>query len=188
MRVAVPAVQGAFAEQIAYFKAAGADAFEVRNLRDWENARADALVLPGGESTVQRKLIRSTGLFEPLEEAIARGMPVFATCAGAILLARKIEGEEPFFGALDIEIRRNGYGRQNESFSTSCTVWGIDDFPATFIRAPTISAIGKDVEVVARCNGMPTGVKCARIIALAWHPELSRDLRLGRKFLEMAAG
>ena len=181
--VGVLAVQGAFAEQARAFAEAGAETVEIRSTLDLAHP-IDALVLPGGESTTQGKLLKDTGLFEPLAGRIAAGLPVFATCAGLILLAEKLEGDPTvWFGTLPVTVRRNAYGRQLGSFATSGTVGGDADVPMTFIRAPSIVSVGAGVEVLSSFGGAPTGVRFRNITALAWHPELTPDRRVFRRFL-----
>ena len=180
MRVGVLAVQGAFAEMEAFWRANGADVFEIRQCNDLSRGM-DMLALPGGESTVQGKLLKDLGLFEPLKERIQRGLPVFAVCAGLILLAEKIEddggraGVHPsqWFGALPVTVRRNAYGRQLGSFMTVGTFDGKPDVPMTFIRAPAITAVSPDVEVLSTFNEAPTAVRWRNITAFTWHPELN---------------
>ena len=182
MKVGVLAVQGAFAEMAAYWKAKGADTFEIRQRHDLERD-FDLLALPGGESTVQGKLLNDLGLFEPLKERIDGGLPVFAVCAGLILLAEKIDDSgrrdgtrpEKWFGVLPVTVKRNAYGRQLGSF-TAIGEW--DGHPGTrmtFIRAPAITAISPGVEVLSTYNGLPTSVRWRNITAFTWHPELCRD-------------
>ena len=182
-RVGILSVQGAFAEQARAFREAGAETFEIRSLRDIADP-FDALVLPGGESTTQGKLLKETGLFGPLSERIAAGTPVFATCAGLILLAERLENDQTvWFAALPVTVRRNAYGRQLGSFATSGKVGEDLDVPMTFIRAPSIVSVGGGVEVVSTCEGAPTGVRYRNITAFAWHPELTQDRRVFRRFL-----
>ena len=181
--VGVLAVQGAFAEQARAFRDVGAETAEIRSPLDLARP-IDALVLPGGESTTQGKLLRDTGLFDPLATLISEGIPVFATCAGLILLAERLEGDPTvWFGTLPATVRRNAYGRQLGSFATVGRVDGDDDVPMTFIRAPSIVAVGDGVEVVSSFNGVPTGVRHRNVTALAWHPELTSDRRVFRRFL-----
>lgn len=181
--VGVLALHGAFAEQIRAFREAGADPFEIRSVDDLARP-LDALVLPGGESTVQGKLLHGTGLFAPLAERIAAGLPVFATCAGLILLAERLADDPAvWFGALPVTVRRNAYGRQLGSFATVGTVDGEADVPMTFIRAPSIVAVGKGVEILSTFKGQPTGVRWQNMTALAWHPELTDDRRIFQAFL-----
>ena len=180
MRVGVLAVQGAFAEMAAYWREQGADTFEIRQLADLERD-IDLLALPGGESTVQGKLLRDLGLFEPLKERIQGGLPVFAVCAGLILLAEKVEddggrpGVRPsqWFGVLPVTVRRNAYGRQLGSFRVVDTFDGKPNVPMTFIRAPAITAVSPETEVLSTFNGEPTAVRWRNITASTWHPELN---------------
>ena len=180
MTVGVLAVQGAFAEMEAYWRLKGAEVFEIRQLADLDRDM-DLLALPGGESTVQGKLLKDLGLFAPLKERIDGGMPVFATCAGLILLAEKIEDPgsrdgtrpEQWFGILPVAVKRNAYGRQLGSFTTRGDFDGRHDVPMTFIRAPAITDIpSPDVKVLSTFNGQPTSVRWRNITAFTWHPEL----------------
>ena len=180
MNVGVLSVQGAFAEMAAYWRARGADVFEIRQRSDLDRGM-DLLALPGGESTVQGKLLRELGLFDPLRAKIEGGLPVFATCAGLILLAEKIDDPgrsddtrpEMWFGVLPVAVRRNAYGRQLGSFRTVGTFDGKSDVSMTFIRAPAITAIlSPEVEVLSEFNGQPTAVRWRNITAFTWHPEL----------------
>ena len=157
----------------AYWRSQGADIFEIRQLVDLEHGM-DLLALPGGESTVQGKLLKDLGLFVPLKERIDRGLRVFAVCAGLILLAQKIENDSAtWFGSLPVTVRRNAYGRQLGSFNTIGTLHGKPDVPMTFIRAPAITAISPEVEVLSSFNGAPTTVRWRNITAFTWHPELN---------------
>ena len=180
MKVGVLAVQGAFAEMAAHWREKGAETFEIRQRDDLERGM-DLLALPGGESTVQGKLLHDLGLFAPLKERIAGGLPVFATCAGLILLAEKIEDPgsrtatrpEQWFGVLPVAVRRNAYGRQLGSFTTVGTFDGKPDVPMTFIRAPAITEIlSPEVETLSVFDGSPTSVRWRNITAFTWHPEL----------------
>ena len=179
MKVGVLAVQGAFAEMAAHWRRKGAETFEIRQAADLGRGM-DMLALPGGESTVQGKLLKDLGLFAPLKEAIDGGLPVFATCAGLILLAEKIEDvgsrddtrPERWFGALPVTVRRNAYGRQLGSFTTVGTWDGVPNTKMTFIRAPAITAVAPGVEILSTFNGQPTSVRFRAITAFTWHPEL----------------
>jgi len=187
MTVAVLALQGAFIEHEQVLQRLGAETVEIRQLRDWQaycssgGTEGRALVLPGGESTVQMRLLRELGLFEPIRQAIADGMPVLGTCAGMILLS---EGR---LGTMDIEVRRNAYGRQLGSFHTVAAVKGIgDDVPMTFIRAPYIERVLSDkVEVLSTVDGHIVAARQGRQIATAFHPELDDDTRLHALLLGM---
>ena len=173
MKVGVLAVQGAFAEMEAYWRAKGADVFEIRQRADLERG-LELLALPGGESTVQGKLLRDLGLFASLKERIDGGLPVFATCAGLILLAERIEGDPTvWFGSLPVTVQRNAYGRQLGSFVTRGVFDGQPDVPMTFIRAPAITAVSPDVEVLSAHLGRPTAIRWRAITAFTWHPELT---------------
>ena len=180
MNVGVLSVQGAFAEMEAYWRAQGANVFEIRQRADLERG-LDLLALPGGESTVQGKLLKDLGLFAPLKERIDGGLPVFAVCAGLILLAEKIEDPgarsetrpETWFGVLPVTVRRNAYGRQLGSFRTVGTFDGRPDVPMTFIRAPAITAVAPEVKVLSSFNEAPTAVRWRNITAFTWHPELT---------------
>ncbi len=185
--VGILAVQGAFAEQARAFRDVGADTVEIRSLRDLGNP-IDALVLPGGESTTQGKLLRETGLFDPISKRISEGLPVFATCAGLILLAERLEDDPTvWFGALPVTVRRNAYGRQLGSFATSGKVGEDENVPMTFIRAPSIVSVGEGVEVLSVFDGAPTGVRYGNITAFAWHPELTPDRRIFGYFMRQTA-
>ncbi|MBR4654689.1 MAG: pyridoxal 5'-phosphate synthase glutaminase subunit PdxT [Kiritimatiellae bacterium] len=180
MKVGVLAVQGAFAEMETYWRKKGADVFEIRQLDDLER-NMDQLALPGGESTVQGKLLKDLGLFNPIKARIVDGLPVFATCAGLILLAEKIEDDgsrdetrpSQWFGVLPVTVRRNAYGRQLGSFRTVGTFDGKTDVPMTFIRAPAITKVSPEAKVLSTFNGEPTAIRWRNITAFTWHPELN---------------
>ena len=184
MRVGVLALQGAFAEHERAFADVGAETFEIRQRRDLERP-FDALVLPGGESTVQGKLLHDLGLFAPLKERIDAGLPVFATCAGLILLAKKLEGDSTvWFGVLPVTVRRNAYGRQLGSFAAMGAGGGGEDaVPMAFIRAPAIVSVGAGVDILSTHGGAATAVRCRNIWAFAGHPELTTDRRIFQAFL-----
>ncbi|MBQ8036747.1 MAG: pyridoxal 5'-phosphate synthase glutaminase subunit PdxT [Proteobacteria bacterium] len=171
-RVGVLAVQGAFIEHEQAFERAGFDVIEIRQIRDLET-HLDAIVFPGGESTVQRLLLSELGLVEPLWRMIDSGIPVFATCAGLILLANEVDGERNALERLDISVKRNAYGRQLGSFSVTGPFGGRENVRMTFIRAPGIECVGSGVEILSRYEGNATGVRQGNIVGLAWHPELN---------------
>ncbi|WP_195985719.1 pyridoxal 5'-phosphate synthase glutaminase subunit PdxT [Clostridium sp. D33t1_170424_F3] len=184
MRIGVLAVQGAFAEHEAMLEQLGAEVFEIRQKRDLDRP-FDGLVLPGGESTVMKKLLRELDLLEPLRRKIKAGMPVLATCAGLILLAERLTGgEPPCFATLPVTVRRNAYGRQLGSFTQEAEVRGIGPFPMAFIRAPYVEAVQNGVEVLAAVQGKMVAVRYQNQIGLAFHPELSGRTDLHRFFLE----
>jgi 5'-phosphate synthase pdxT subunit len=172
-RVGVLALQGDYAAHCAAIERAGAQPFEVRSLGDIDAAQA--LVLPGGESTVMGNLLVRFGLLDRLVERIAAGLPVFGTCAGLILLAARVEGyTQPGIGLLDVTVRRNAYGRQVFSFRTPIrtSVPGAENIEAVFIRAPKITTRGPKVEVLAEYEGSPILVRQGNILGGTFHPEL----------------
>jgi len=185
LTVGVLALQGAFREHVAAIRRLGHRAVEVRTPADLDGV--DALVLPGGESTTMDKLLDSSELREPLVERLRAGLPAFGTCAGLIVLAREATDARPDqrpLGLIDVTARRNGYGRQLASFEAPVSLVGDDvPFPGVFIRAPRIVRIGDDVEVVARVGEEPVAVARAGIMVSSFHPELTGDDRLHRRFL-----
>lgn len=188
-RVGVLALQGAFREHIETLRRLGADAFPVRTADELE--RADAMVLPGGESTTMDKLLRKFDLQQPLRRRLVEGMPAMATCAGLILLAREVlDGlpDQETLGILPVSVRRNAYGRQPESFQRDLEVDGLEaPFPGVFIRAPVIESIDPMIEVLAEVDGLPVVVARGAVMGLTFHPELTSDDRLHGLFLERAA-
>lgn len=183
--IAILAVQGAFIEHERMLSQLGARCVELRQHADLEQP-FDALVLPGGESTVQGKLLRELDLLEPLRARIQTDMPVLATCAGMILLAEYIaQGDGPYFATLPMTVRRNAYGRQLESFMVEGDVAGIGCVPMTFIRAPYVESKGPDVEVLAQVDDHIVGVRYHNQIALAFHPELNASTAIHVAFLNM---
>lgn len=180
--IAILAVQGAFAEHERIFRCLGAKTLQLRQLSDL-SLPFDALVLPGGESTAQGKLLRELGMFEVLKQQISNHLPVFATCAGAILLAKKLVNDEVcHFGTLDISIHRNGYGRQLSSFCHIGDFDTVTELPMSFIRAPRITDIGKNVEILAKFNDEVTAVRQGNQWAMTFHPELTNDFRCHELF------
>jgi 5'-phosphate synthase pdxT subunit len=146
----------------------------------------DALVIPGGESTTIGKMAIRFGLFDPLRSAIGGGLPVYGTCAGLILLASSVtEGDQPLLGGLDVVVRRNAFGRQNDSFEAEVEVAGlVDPFHAVFIRAPWVEKVGSEVEVMAAVDDHPVMVRQGNILASSFHPELTGDGRIHRMLLD----
>ncbi len=177
------ALQGDFREHVRVLADAGAAPVEVRTVE--QLAGVDCLVIPGGESTTMGKLARAGGLVEPIRERAAAGMPIFGTCAGMIVLARRVEGGEPLFDLVDITVRRNAYGRQVDSFEADLELADVDGGPfrAVFIRAPFVERAGPDVEVLATVDGHPVLCRQGAVTVAAFHPELSHDLRLHDHFL-----
>ena len=184
-QIGVLAVQGAFIEHERILKSLGAEVFEIRQLRDLDR-HLDGLVLPGGESTVQGKLLHDLGLFEPLKNLIEKGLPTFGTCAGLILLANKLSNDShTYFGALPATVERNAYGRQLGSFYAEENFEGIGKVPMTFIRAPLIQSASEGVRVLATVNDQIVAIRYKNQLAISFHPELNEDLRVHRYFLEM---
>lgn len=183
-RVGVLALQGDVREHIRILSSLGVDALEVKKPEQLETI--DGLVIPGGESTTIGKMAVRFGLFEPLRDAINSGLGVYGTCAGMILLASAVtEGEQPLIGALDVVVKRNAFGRQNESFEAALDIDGLDGaFHAVFIRAPWIEKVGAEVEVLSEIDEHPVMVRHGSILATAFHPELTGDGRIHRMFLE----
>jgi len=166
-------------------QAAGAEPIEVRTRSDLE--AVDALIIPGGESTTIGRLANLYGLIEPLRSRIASGLPTLGTCAGMIFLSSAVtEGAQPLLGVLDMVVERNAFGRQNESFECRLDVQGWDSpLQAVFIRAPLVDEISADIEVLAGHNGRPVLVRKDHILACAFHPELTDDLRLHRMLIDL---
>ena len=185
MNIAVLALQGAFIEHEQMLSRLGVSSFEIRQKKDLETP-FDGLIIPGGESTVQGKLMRELGLFEPLRERIEAGLPVFGTCAGLLLLAKKIENDERLhFATMDICAVRNAYGRQLGSFYTESEFSGIGKIPMTFIRAPYISEVSGDTQILASVDGKIVAARQKNQLVTAFHPELNEDTSVHRYFLDM---
>jgi len=200
MRIGVLAVQGAFIEHEHMMEKLGADVVEIRQKDDL--ADIDGIILPGGESTVQSKLLKELDMFDLLREKILAGLPVLGTCAGLILLADAIEGEPSgHLRTLPVTVKRNAYGRQLGSFVTLAPLKSIGEFPMTFIRAPYISEIAAQcdaagtasvpggqvptVEILARVDDRIVAVQYDRQLGLAFHPELTGDTRIHEYFLSL---
>jgi 5'-phosphate synthase pdxT subunit len=189
--VGVLALQGAFASHQRRFAELGVDTRQVRVPADL--AGVDALVMPGGESTTMSKLLVTTGLLEPVASLIADELPVFGTCAGMILLATEVLDGRPdqrSFGAIDISVRRNGYGRQVDSFEAELDVPALNasqphvrPFHGVFIRAPKVERVGPGVEVLAEHDGVPVLLRSGRVSVASFHPELANDPRVHNLFL-----
>jgi pyridoxal 5'-phosphate synthase pdxT subunit len=188
-RIGILALQGDVREHANALRDVGAEPVEVRLPRDLVGL--DGLILPGGESTTMRRLIDLYGLREPIVALARGGAPLYGTCAGMILLADRIaDGDEPVLRLLDITVERNAYGRQLDSFEADLEIPSLGDEPlhGVFIRAPVVSEVGPDVEVLARGpDGRPIAVRQGRVMATAFHPELTGDRRLHRLMLELIA-
>lgn len=184
MQVGVLAVQGAFAEHEHVLSELGVSCIELRNAGDL-NKPYDALILPGGESTVQGKLLRDSDMFDTIKSQIKGGMPVLATCAGLILLAQHIEGDDTVhLGTLPVTVKRNAYGRQLGSFHTEAELKGIGEVPMTFIRAPYVAEASPEVNVLATVDDKIVAVKYGNQFALSFHPELDSDYRIHKAFVD----
>jgi 5'-phosphate synthase pdxT subunit len=189
-RVGVLALQGAVREHVEAIRDVGGEPVLVRLPADLENL--DALILPGGESTAMRRLIDRYGLRQPILDMAQRGAPMLGTCAGMILLADRLtDGEPPVFRLLDVAVERNTYGRQLDSYETDLDMpeLGPEPMHAVFIRAPVVADAGPSVEVLARdARGRPIAVRQGRVLATAFHPELTGDRRLHRLLLQLIDG
>ncbi|MDP9184213.1 MAG: pyridoxal 5'-phosphate synthase glutaminase subunit PdxT [Actinomycetota bacterium] len=171
MKAGVLALQGDFREHSKVFAALGATPVEVRTAE--QLAAVDCLAIPGGESTTIGKLARAYDLVEPIQERSAAGMPILGTCAGMIVLAREVDGGEPLFALMDIDVRRNAYGRQVDSFETDLEVRGIEHpVRGVFIRAPWIERVGEQVEVLATFEERPVVLEQGNLVVASFHPEL----------------
>lgn len=188
MKIGVLALQGAFLEHEQMLAKLGVDCVEIRTHVHFSGS-LDGIILPGGESTVQGKLLREGGIFTPLKEAILGGLPVFGTCAGMILLAKQIVNDETVhLGTMSATVRRNAYGRQLGSFVTKDTFGQFDNVPMVFIRGPIFESVGTGVEVLSRVNGNIVAAREKNMLATAFHPELTTDTRVHEYFLDMIRG
>lgn len=192
-RIGVLALQGDVAEHVRMLGECGADAVPVR--RPEELLTVDALVIPGGESTTISKLAVEFEVFEPIRKRVAEGMPAYGSCAGMIMLAERVldgRDDQRAFGGVDMTVRRNAFGRQVDSFETDLRIAGVDGDPlhAVFIRAPWVESVGESVEVLSRvtggqADGRIVAVRQGNVLATAFHPELTDDLRVHRLFADM---
>lgn len=185
-RIGVLALQGDVVEHVASLERAGARAVAVKSLSDLSGV--DALVIPGGESTTVMKLLERAHLVRPIVERVQGGMPLWGTCMGMIVAAREVAGlDQPTLNLLDITVRRNAFGRQNESAEVELSIPALGDAPfhAIFIRAPWIERCGPGVELLAQRDGRGVMVRERNVLATSFHPELGGDPRVHRYFLEM---
>lgn len=183
MQIGVLAVQGAFIEHIHMLDKLGVSCVELRQRSDLSGI--DGLVLPGGESTVQGKLLKELDMFGPLQEMIKDGLPTLATCAGLILLAGQLENDDTrHLATLPVTVRRNAYGRQLGSFTTVANAGDIKDFPMVFIRAPFITSAGDNVDILSRVDSNIVAVEYKNQIGLSFHPEMSDDTRIHEYFIK----
>ena len=188
MKIGILALQGAFAEHAKVLDKLGVTGVEIRNLEDFQQHQSDlaGLILPGGESTTMGKLLRDQQMLIPLREAILNGLPVFGTCAGLILLAKKITSqEESHLATMDIVVERNAYGRQLGSFYTEAECKGVGQIPMTFIRGPIISSLGEGVEILATVDDQIVAAQEKNMLVTSFHPELTDDVGLHQYFINM---
>lgn len=185
-KIGVLALQGAFASHQKVFHKLSVDAVEVRTPTDLE--KVDALVMPGGESTTMSQLLESSQLFDPIKNRLKDGLPVFGTCAGMILLAKNIldgRDDQLSFDAIEIDVQRNAYGRQIDSFEAEIDIDSLDQpFHAVFIRAPRIVSLGSQVQALAYCGDDVVLARQDNILVASFHPELANDVRLHELFLK----
>lgn len=188
-KIGILALQGAFAEHEQVLKVLGVETVQIRNRQDWEaHADLDGLILPGGESTVMGKLLHDLDLFDLIKAKIDAGLPVFGTCAGLILLAKTIVGDQTkHLASMDINVARNAYGRQLGSFVTNADFKGIGEIPMVFIRGPIIETVGPEVQVLSQVKGAIVAAKEKNMLVTSFHPELTGDTRVHAYFLEMVA-
>ena len=192
MRIGVLALQGAFIEHEKILKKIGVETFEIRKKSDLNNAisdnRINGLIIPGGESTTIGKLLHDLNLFDDIKKLISDGLPTFGTCAGLILLAKKIENDDRVhLGLMDIKVKRNAYGRQLGSFFTENEFKHVGKVPMTFIRAPYITEVGENVEILSKVNGNIVAAKENNILVTSYHPELNDDLQVHNFFINMCS-
>ena len=184
MRIAVLALQGAFIEHEKMLSKLGVDSFEIRQRKDIQSS-FDGLIIPGGESTVQGKLLNELGLMIPIRQMIQEGLPVFGTCAGLLMLSKKIENGEPYLATMDIIAVRNAYGRQLGSFYTEESFGENDRIPMTFIRAPYILKAGENVTVLSSVQGKAVATRQENQLVTAFHPELNGNITVHKYFADM---
>jgi len=189
MKIGILALQGDFAEHINIINKLGIQPIEIRQPAQLK--ALDCLIIPGGESTTMLKLMHSYNLFQPIKELADNGLPIMGTCAGMVLLAKKVSNPDMnTLSLMDIEVRRNAFGRQLDSFETGISIplLGDEPFPAVFIRAPLIDNAGPDVDIIGRLPDIKiVAARQGNILALSFHPELSNDSRIHRYFLEIVS-
>ena len=188
MKIGILALQGAFAEHEKVLDKLGVASVQIRNLDDFQKHQSDlsGLILPGGESTTMGKLLRDQNMLIPLRGAILNDLPVFGTCAGLILLAKKITSqEESHLATMDIVVERNAYGRQLGSFYTEAECKGVGQIPMTFIRGPIISSVGEGVEILATVDDQIVAAQEKNMLVTSFHPELTDDVGLHQYFINM---
>lgn len=184
LKVGVLALQGAVAEHIDLIQQAGATAIQIK--RKEQLADIDGLIIPGGESTTIGRLLRRFDFIEAIKQFSDQKKPILGTCAGMIVLAKSVEGQEPHLGLMNIHVVRNAYGRQQDSFETNLYLKGLErQLQAVFIRAPLIQSIGANVEIIAEHEGRIVAARQEHLLAVSFHPELTEDIGLHQYFLNM---
>lgn len=185
IKVGVLGLQGAVREHVLSVEVCGAEAVVIKRKEQLDEV--DGLIFPGGESTTMKRLIDKYDFMDSLKKFAQSGKPVFGTCAGLILLANYIVGyDEPHIGVMDVQVERNSFGRQRDSFEVILDIAGVaEDFVAVFIRAPHIVGAGRNVEILAKYNGRIVAVREGRFLGCSFHPELTDDHRLTSYFIEM---
>lgn len=185
MKIGILALQGAFLEHKKILDKLGVTSIYIKEKSQLEEI--DGIILPGGESTTMGKLMREFDLLEPLKEKIINGMPVFGTCSGLILLAKRLANDDTVhLGVMDIVVKRNGYGRQLGSFQCLGSIKGIEKkIEMVFIRAPYVEVVGEGVEVIGEVEGKIIAVKEKNMLGISFHPELTEDTTLHKYFLNM---
>jgi pyridoxal 5'-phosphate synthase pdxT subunit len=185
IKIGVLGLQGAVREHVQSIEACGAEAAVIKKMEQLQEI--DGLIIPGGESTTMRRLMDQYGFIMPLKEFAAQGKPIFGTCAGLIMLAKRIVGyDEPHLGLMDIIVERNSFGRQRESFEAELSITGVaDDFVGVFIRAPHIVEVGEEVEILAKHEGRIVAARQGQFLGCSFHPELTEDHRMTQYFINM---
>lgn len=178
MKIAILALQGAFAEHRQMLTRMGVDSFLIRNVEDWAQPK-DGLIIPGGESTTMMRLVQDLGLYTPIKQAIEYGLPVFGTCAGLIML------DANHLGTMNILVKRNAYGRQLGSFVAQADMKGIGNMDMVFIRAPYIEQVSEGCEVLATVDGNIVAARQGNQLVTAFHPELGEDTRTHEYFVDI---
>lgn len=185
LKIGVLGLQGAVREHVRSIEESGAEAIVIKKIEQLEEI--DGLILPGGESTTMRRLIDKYNFMGKLKDFAAEGKPIFGTCAGLILIAKRVVGyDEPHIGVMDVTVERNSFGRQRESFEAQLDITGVaEDYPAVFIRAPHIVEAGENVEVLCKHDGRIVAAREGNFLGCSFHPELTDDHRLTAYFIEM---
>lgn len=186
IKIGVLALQGAFIEHIKMLNVLGVATKEIRQKSDFEKENIDGIVLPGGESTVMKKLLNDLGLFQPLKQALTSGLPAFGTCAGLIIMAKNFEDSpHKHLDLMDITVMRHGFGRQIGSFKTQGDFAGIGTIPMVFIRGPYITKVENNAKILAKIDDKIVAARQNNLLAVAFHPELTNNPSVHNYFLDM---